>query len=95
MYGNDYITGRRHGGTVICQMRFMCEGSLLFCFFFFFVFFAGRMEDFDLGLTNILTQITDEDIQHDGGHGGCEQGISGDRRKAAEFEWKGKAVCLL
>ena len=33
-----------------------------FCFFYLFVFFAGRM-DFDLGLTNLLTQITDEEIQ--------------------------------
>ena len=60
---NAYKTGRRHGGFVI-PMLFMCEGGLLFWFFFvFYIFFTGRMEEFDLGLTNILTQITDEDIR--------------------------------
>ena len=38
------------------------EGRLLFCFFFFSVFFAGLMEEFDLGLTDLLTQITDEEM---------------------------------
>ena len=60
---NAYKTGRRHGGFVI-PMLFMCEGGVLFWFFFvFYFFFTGRMEEFDLGLTNILTQITDEDIR--------------------------------
>ena len=35
---------------------------LFFCFFFFSVFFAGLMEEFDLGLTDLLTQITDEEM---------------------------------
>ena len=39
-------------------MRFNSGG---FWFFFFFIFFAGGM-DFDLGLRNLLTQVTDEEM---------------------------------
>ena len=76
-------------------MLFMCEGGVLFCCFFSFLFFfAGWMEDFDLGLTNILTQIMDEDIWQMEGMVALTR-ESQETGPVAEFEWKGKAVCLL
>ena len=59
-------------------------------FFAFLFYFAGRMEDFDLGLTNILTQITDEDIQQMEGVVAMSRGSQETEGRRLSLSGKGK-----